>query len=57
MTEYYNQSVPKAGMMRIKLSSDYTESVKQDEEKVFTGYDLLISSVFYPSSTMAYTVG
>ena len=57
MTEYFNQSVPKTGMMRIKLKSDYTESVNQDEEKVFTGYDLSISSVFYPSSTLAYTVG
>lgn len=57
MTEYYSSGAPKTGMMRIYLKDDFTESVALDDEKVFTGYDLVLTSAMYPSSTLAYAVG
>ena len=58
MTEYYDASVPKTGFMRIKLKSNYKESVRQDEEKVFgDNYEFFLTYAYYPSSTMAYAVG
>ena len=41
-------------MLRSKLQADYTESVNKDEEIVFTGYDFVFRTAYYPSSTLAY---
>lgn len=42
--------------MRIKLDSAYQSATGQDEEITFSGYNLEITSAFYPSSTLAYAV-
>ena len=59
MAEYYGLGAPKTGFMRIKLGADYRESVRQDEERVFSeaGYNFVLTSAYYTSSTMAYAVG
>ena len=56
LTEYYDGSAGKAGLMRSYLGADYNESVAQDEERVFTGYDLVVTEAFYPSATQFYAL-
>lgn len=59
LTEYYvvfNKAVPKAGMMRVKLRPDYSESVDVAEEIVFSGFNLVFTSAYYPSPTTAYAM-
>ena len=55
ITEYFS-SAPKAGFMRINLNASYQESQSQDEEKVFTGYDLVFTSALFPSSELAFAM-
>ena len=45
LTEYLNEV--KSGFMRIKLKSDFTESVNNDDEVVFTGFDFRFISAYY----------
>ena len=55
MTEYYNNQ-NKAGFMRIFLKADYSQAKGNENEIVFTGYNLVFTSAYYPSNDMAYAM-
>ena len=54
MTEYF--STDRTGFMQIKLDSGYEEARDRDEEKIFDGYTMRITSAYYPDSTVAYAM-
>jgi len=54
ITEYI--SAAKAGFLRVKLKSDYTQEAPTDEEHVFIGYSFVFTSAYYPTNELAYAV-
>ena len=42
--------------MRIYLDANYQESVTQDEEKIFTGYELVFTSAIFPTAELGFAM-
>ena len=54
LTEYY--LTDKSGFLRIKLGANYEQVVANEEELVFTGYELRFTSAYYPTTELAYAM-